>query len=293
MTMSAKDVERYRTQLKGERKKGSWWSLKPTESGAPATAYLRIGKPWKKDGEIWKDVMIHSGGFKEKVYCAHNDIDKDTGKPRKCAVCRRLKKLQTEDRTPFSKKLFGFLIPKAEALWNVAIAKVAVSSSGAVKVKGYVDRQFKILRLSKKWHLELVELFTEPEYRAEHVLGLADPKFGYLIRMKREGKELDTEYQFKVIGKPAPIYESKEKRIAINKSLANLDSLVKGSSAEELQAFVHAMEKKAKKLVAKEESREFNSDSDPDEYSEEDDIVEKAVKKQLRERKYMEDEDEE
>ena len=288
MTMSAADVQKYRTALKGEKRQGAWWSLKPTESGAPATAYLRIGKPWKKDGEIWKDVITHVGGFKEKVYCAHNDIDKDTGKPRKCAVCRRLKKLQTEDRTPYSKKLFGFLIQKSEALWNVAVAKVEVSDSGAVKVKGYLDRQFKILRLSKKWHLELVELFTEPEYRSEHVLGLADPKFGYLIRMKREGKDLDTEYQFKVTGKPCPIYESKEKRIAINKSLANLDSLVKGSSDEELRAFVHAMEKKAKKIVAKEEAQEFGGE-DSDEFSEEEDVVERSVRKRLKD--YEEEEE--
>jgi hypothetical protein len=291
--MSAQDVEKYRTQLKGERRQGSWWSLKPTESGAPATAYLRIGKPWKKDGEIWKDVITHSGGFKEKVYCAKNDIDKTTGKTRKCAVCSRLKRLQTEDRTPVSKKLFGFLVQKSEALWNVAVAKAVVSSTGVVTVKGYIDKQFKILRLSKKWHLELVELFTEPEYRSEHVLGLADPKFGYLIRIKREGKELDTQYQFKVIGKPAPIYQSQEKRITINKSLANLDSLVKGSSDEELKAYVHAMEIKAKKIVAKEENQEFgdDSDSDSDEYSEEEDIVEKSVKKHLRERQQDEDEE--
>jgi len=290
MTMSAKDVELYRTKLRGERKTGSWWSLKPNESGAPATAYLRIGKPWKKDGEIWKDVITHVGGFKEKVYCAHNDLDKDTGKPRKCAVCRRLKKLQTEDRTPFSKKLFGFLIPKSEALWNVAVAKTVVSDSGVVKVKGYIDRQFKILRLSKKWHLELVELFTEPEYRSDHVLGLADPKFGYLIRMKREGAGLDTEYQFKETGKPSPIYESKEKRITINKSLANLDLFVRGSTDEELKAFVHAMEQKAKKLVAGEEAAEFGG-SDSDEFEEEEDVVERSVRKHLKERDFEEEEE--
>ena len=287
MTMSAQEVAKYRKGLKGERKTGSWWSLKAREDGGTRIAYLRIGKPWKPDGEIWKDVVFHQGGFKEKVYCAHNDVDKNTGKPRKCPVCRRLKKLKLEDRTAYSKKLFSYLIPKSEAIWNILVAKTVTTESGKVIVKGYEDRQFKILRLSKKWHLELVELFAEPEYRAEHVLGLADPKYGFLIRMKREGKELDTQYQFKVTGKSAPIYESKEKRVIVGKTLNDLDKMIKGSSDEELKAFVHAMESKARKLVKKEEAHEFD---DGDEFQEEEDEVERSVRKKLKERNY-EDED--
>jgi hypothetical protein len=273
MTMDAKAVSEYRRKLKEGQGSGgnqNWYSI--TEG----THYFRIGPPWTKGGEIWKDVIFHGHWSKSgqtKVFCGHNEINKETGKPRKCAVCRRLKALRNEPRTAASKKLFGFLIPRSEALWNVLVAKTKKDETGKVIVRGYADNAFKILRLTKSWHLELVELFADDEYRAQNVLGLTDYKTGSLIRCIREGSGMnDTEYKFKPVGKPCPIAKDKETRIALKSTLHDLDALVHSSSNEELQAYVHAMEKRAKKEARLEKEQGPDDESiDDDEDTNEDD----------------------
>lgn len=279
MTMSASEVEKYREGLKNRKGSGgggSWFTLK---SG---TAYLRIGKPWRKNGEFWKDVIFHGafipGQQGTKVYCAGNFIDKETGKPKKCAVCRRLKQLRSEPRTKFSNALFKLLVPREEYLWNVLQAKLKTSEGkpilkdGKPIVKRYVDSTYKIARFSKMWHLLLVEIFAEDEYRAESVLGVTHPKTGRIIRCVRTGENLKTEYRFKVIGGPSSISKSQEKREALQSTLVDLDKAVKASSSEELQAYVHAMEKRAKKLAKSDEGDDnYDEPTEDDKDDEEED----------------------
>src|SRR5579885_2937182 len=81
VTKSASEVRNMLKERRTKRSKTPWFTIK-----GGTTEYLRIGPPWKKNGEIWKDVLFH-GYFKEKVYCRKNDIDEKTGKPKKCLIC--------------------------------------------------------------------------------------------------------------------------------------------------------------------------------------------------------------
>jgi len=247
MTMTAKEIAEYRQKAKDrdERSGVAWFSIKPD-----TTVYVRIGRPWKKDGDIWKDVIYHGRWTQDgsgKVYCGKNEKDPETGKPKKCAVCRRLKKLRLEARTPESKELFKALVPHEEALWNVLVAEVKTLDSGKVVVKRYVDNQFKVLRLAKGFHLDLIELFADPEYSAESALGICSHEKGYLVRIRREGEMLDTDYKFKVVGKPCPLSKDPERTKKLGATRNDLDKLVHASSEEELKAFVKTAEREARR----------------------------------------------
>jgi hypothetical protein len=265
MTMSADDVRKYRTEQKKKRGKGGkrqWFSLKG------GTVYIRVAAPWKKKGDFWKDVLFH-GRYPNKVYCAQNDIDPKTGKRKKCAVCLRRAEIKS-DKSAFAKALYGLLGQKIESLWNVFVAaKVKRIDEDHIVVRRWQDKTSKILRLAQKWHLELVKIFAMDKYRKKSVLGVADTKQGYTIKMTREGSGADdTEYEFEVVGGPTAIAKTKEERVALLKTREDLDALVTGSSKEELAAFVHRMEKLAKKKAGGKKSDdddEVDDDDDEDE----------------------------
>lgn len=250
------------------------------------TVYIRIGPPWQKNGEFWKDVLLH-GGFKDKVYCRQNDINPETGKPRKCAVCTRLLELKT-DRSPRGKKLWSLIKQRNESLWNVLVAKTKRADDGKLKVLGYKDNRFKVWRLSSKWQNMLIEIFADEDYRTKSILGVTHTKYGRLIKVKREGTGRDdTNYVFLPTDRETPIFPEKSKRKEILKTLVNLDKLVHASSQEEIDAFLSKMERLARKLVAK--SRDEDNDSDDEEEDVEDDDTPKKKKKKPRD----DDEDDE
>ena len=260
MTKSASEV---REELKERRRKkgggkDNWLKVKDGD-----VIYIRIGPPKHKDGEIWKDVYFH-GGFKRKVYCAQNDKDEETGKHKKCLIEKRLAELKS-DRSKRGRKLWTLINQRSEGLWNVLVAKVK-KSHGGYKVRKYVDEKFKVLRLSFKWHNELLDIFADEDYRNKSILGVAHPKYGRLIRMTREGSGRDdTRYKFKVMEDVTPISEDKHERHKLLKTLVDLDELVHGSSKDEIESFLHRMEKKAKKLAKEDsESKDESSDSDED-----------------------------
>lgn len=296
MTMSAKDVEQYRQDLKNKNSGGGgagWFSMKPD-----TTVYIRIGPPWVKDGEIWKDSLRHRIPSKEmsnsnQVYCGHNDVKKD-GTVRKCAVCRARKKMSEAGgkRTTASRALYGMLCEQTQSIYNVLVGKkVKILPSGKVLIKSYEDDKFKPWTLSPSWHGELLEIFTEDEYRRKSVKGVTSPQFGWVIRVKRIGKGLDTEYKFKVVGPSCPISKDPEKREALLKTLNNLDKIVRGSSDEELQAYVRLAEKKSRSLKDKEEDEEEPEDDDDD-----DDLdgeIEEESKKHKKKKKKSDDDEEE
>jgi hypothetical protein len=256
MTMTAGEIADYRKKAKekDERSGVPWLSIKPD-----TTVYVRIGRPWQKDGDIWKDVLYHGRWTQDgsgKVYCGKLDKDPDTGKPGRCPVCRRLKKLKSEPRTKESKELFKLLVPHEEALWNVLVAKTKTLDSGKVFVVKYVDNQFKVLRFSKGFHLDLVELFADPEYSSESALGICSHEKGYLVRIRREGELLDTDYKFKVVGKPCPLSKDPERTKKLGATRNDLGKIVHASSEEELRAFV--------KMAEKESRRKAEGDDDGD-----------------------------
>lgn len=230
--------------------------------------YLRIGPPFHKEGEIWKDVYFH-GGFKRKVYCAQNDVDPETGKHKKCLIEKRLAELKS-DRSKRGKKLWSLINQRSEGLWNVLVAKVK-KSHGNYIVRKYVDSKFKVWRLSYKWHNALLDIFADEDYRNKSILGVAHAKYGRLIKVSREGSGRDdTHYTFKVMEEVTPIFEDEHKRHKILKTLVDLDAMVHSSTKDELESFLHRMEKKAKKLAREDkESKDESSDSDEDSDSDE------------------------
>lgn len=263
MTKSASEV---REDLKQRRKKkgGKYDWLKITEAESPV--YIRIGPPSKEDGEIWKDVYFH-GSFKRKVYCSQNEIDEETGKRRKCKVEKRLAELKHE-RNKRGRKLWSLISQRSEGLWNVLVAKVKRRSDGTLKVLKYKDNKFKLLRLSYKWHNALLDIFADEDYRRHSILGVAHPKYGRLIKVTRSGSGRDdTNYTFKPVEKESPILKDDHDRHKILKTLINLDDLVHGSSKDEIESFLHKMEKKAKS-IAKRDEDESKGDSDADSDSE-------------------------
>jgi hypothetical protein len=247
------------------------------------TMYLRIGPPWKKDGEVWKDSFFH-GGFKTKVYCAHNDIDPETGKKRKCKVERRQRQLA--ERTKYNKKLWTLLNQKSKGLWNaLVVEKFKKLPNGKVKVLKYQDSRFKILDLSFTWNNALMDIFSDDDLRGggAGVLGITHPKYGRLIKLRRTGAEMDTNYTFTPVLHETPISKSPLKRKKLLATLIDLDKVVSGSTDEELSAFIHSMEKQAKK--------EIREDAD-DERSHDDDDVDSDVDENDEEEETEEDEDE-
>jgi hypothetical protein len=242
---SAREVRELLEKREKERtsgKKDMW--VPKIEVG---THVFRIGPPWKEGGHFWKDRLVH-GGFKRKVYCAQNDIDKHTGKPRKCKVCRRWRKVQG-DRSDFGSALWKLLLQKREGLWNVVFGKVKhYNGDTNVEVTELKEpKKFQVLQLSQGWTDELCEFFAEEDYREESKLGITDLKKGRWIRLIRKGEKLDTEYKFRVFKEASKISDSSSERHALEKSLVDLDRLVKGSSDEELESFIEDMERKAKK----------------------------------------------
>jgi hypothetical protein len=252
-----KTAEEIREELSKRKKKTSG---RPWTSFDPGEWYFRIGPPWEKDGEVWKDVLFH-GDFKNKVYCGKNDVDEKTGKPGKCKACRRWEEVKKE-RSPVAKALFGLLRQKSESIWNILRAKVKKHSDGTIEVRKYEDRQFKLLRLSAKWQNLVLEIFSDDDYRRKSVLGVAHPKYGRLIRVKREGKGRDdTDYHFKVMEKETPISSDEHERHKLLKTLTNLDEIVSASSSEEIETFVAKMEKVAKHIAAEEDGSDYSDDS--------------------------------
>src|SRR5271167_4102870 len=182
MTKTAEEVRedlKSRTQKRG---KTNWFSLKE------GVAYLRIGPPWKKNGEFWKDVLFH-GGFKDKVYCRQNDINEETGNPKSCRICKRVGELKT-DRSIRGKKLYSLIHQKNESLWNVLVAKVKRTEKG-IRVRKYIDGHFKVWRLSSKWHTMLIEIFADDDLRQKSILGVTHPKYGRLVKVTRTGSGRD------------------------------------------------------------------------------------------------------
>lgn len=260
MTMTPEQIRQLREEnIKKQSSKGGgdkWFQVKE------GTHVVRIGPPWKKDGEFWKDRFFH-GRYKNKVYCAKNDFDEETGKRRKCLVCRRVKELR-HDKSESAKKLYGLIKQNADALWNVLIAKAKVKD-GKLMVVG-TEKKFRIMQLSPSWHNELLDIFGDPEYRENSVNGVADLKTGRFIRIERIGSGRDdTEYKFKVMKNASPIADSKSERLELKETLIDLDGIVEGSSDEELKAFLRRMEKKAK--TAEEDEEDENGDEDDEESS--------------------------
>jgi len=297
--MTPEQVAEHRKKLKKKKGGKDRW----TKIGEGST-FIRVGKPWKKNGEFWKEVLFH-GRWPNKVYCSQNDKDEETGKPRRCPACRRQKALKG-DKSKSAKKLFGLLSQKTEGLWNVLVARVKKTESG-LKVKGYEDNKFKILRLALKWHTGLLDVFADEDFRKKSILGIAHPKYGRLVRVNREGTGRDdTEYKFKAMD-VSLLAPTKEQRLALFETLNDLDELVSGSSEEELDAFVRKMEKKAKKSSSDEdededddepkkkksrdEDEEEEEDKDEEESEDEDEDEPKSKKKKKKKSK-DEDEDE-
>ena len=298
MTMTAADVKK-RLKENEEKSRGSKTPYLKVE---PKEYIIRVGPPIRKEGEVWADVLFHNYGGKDyreaKVYCANNDTDKETGKTRKCKVEQRIKEIN-EDRTPYSKKLWGLIHQRNEALWNVLVVKKYKKIGKKIIARSYVDNQFKVLQLASKWQNMMLDIFAESEYREGKagILGVAHPKYGYFIRMTRRGTEENTEYSFRVIGEACPIFKDQEKRKEILATLIDLDKMVRGSSDEELSAWLHRAEKKAKKLINedKEEKDEDENEKEEDEEDEEetDEDEEEVDKKKKKKSSDEEDEDEE
>jgi len=289
MTMTAAEVQKEREKrLKKRGGKRPWFKM---EEG---TAYIRIGPPWKKGGEVWKDVYFH-GHWPKKVYCAQNDKDETTGKTRRCRVCKRLEELKGGERSERSKILFGLISQRNEGLWNILIAKVKKTEDGSVKAVAYTKNRFHIWRLSGNWHNALLDVFTDEDYRRKSILGVTHSKYGRLIRVRRTGAELDTEYSFKALDRESMIFKDKDKRIEILKTCQDLDEVVSGSGDEELEAFLHQMEKKAKRLAAEAEE-EGGEDEDIEDEDKEDRLRKKShddEEEEAEEEDSEEDEEEE
>jgi hypothetical protein len=252
MTMSAADVKKRQREESEKSNRGGKTPYLKIEDGQDIM--IRIGPPWLKEGEVWKDRLLH-GGFKNKVYCANNDIDKDSGKKRRCKVEEKLKELK-DDRSAFSKKFWTIIHQRTEGLWNVLkVRRSEKDSHGRYIVEKYEDNAFKVLQLSPKWHLLLMDIFAEEDYRdgKAGILGVTHPKYGRLIKVKRRGKEMDTTYTFTAVDKATPIFEDEHKTKKILKTLVNLDKISRGSSDEELSAFIHRAKKEAKHLAEKED----------------------------------------
>ncbi len=258
MTKTAKEI---RQELKKRRQKGgrtNWFNIK-----GGTRVYLRIGPPWKKGGEFWKDVAFH-GHYKDRVYCRKNSIDPKTDKPRKCPVCVRLAELKT-DRSPKGKKLWSLIKQSTEGLWNVLVAKKFKRVDGKIQVRRYLDNQFKVLRLSKKWQDMMMDIFADEDYRSKDILGVAHSKYGRLIKATREGKGRDdTNYTFRPVDYMSPIFPDKEDRLKILKTLTDLDAMVHGSSKEECEAFLAKAEKQAAKLARLEKEESGSDETDDD-----------------------------
>lgn len=176
-------------------------------------------------------------------------------------MCKRQADLKG-DRSVRAKKLWGLLVKKNEGLWNILVAKVKKSSKGEYRVKGYEGKKFQILRLSSKWHNLLLDIFSDEDYRRKSILGVTHAKYGRLIRLNRVGEELDTTYTFKALDRETPIFDSSTKRKAVLKTLVDFDSMVSGSSDEELETFVHRSERLAKKMEHEEKKSGSSSSSE-------------------------------
>lgn len=295
MTMTAAEVaaERERRSQKSGGGKNGWVKIK-----GGSIVYLRIGPPWKKNGEVWKDSFKH-GYYPREVSCAKNDTNKETGKKRSCPVDKRWESLKG-DRSTKAKKLWSLLKVRSEGLWNVLVAKKYKKlSDGRIIVKAWEDGKFKIWRNSPKWQDLLLEIFSNEAYTKKSLLGVADPRFGRLIRVKRTGAgKDDTVYEFKAVEHASPISKSKLKRKKLLATLVNLDAVVSGSSDEELSAFVRKMEKRAKKLAAldsddEDEEDDEDEDEEDDEGDDEDEGKPKKSKKKKKSKSDDDDDDDE
>ena len=257
MTMTAEQIRKQRKQDE-ERQSGSGGtSFVKISSGEEAL--IRIGPPWKRDGEFWKDRFLH-GIFQNEVYCAQNDIDKKSGKRRSCKVCKRFEEVKG-DRSPIGKKLWQILRQRSQGLWNAAKVEKYDKEGSHYVVRRYEDNRFKILQLAPTWHGQLLDIFGDDDLREHSLLGIADPKVGRLVKISRRGKgREDTEYSFRAVTTESPIFKDRDKRKKMEKTIVNLDKLVRGSSDEEIEAFLHKAERLAKKMV-KEEERKSGSSS--------------------------------
>lgn len=268
MTMTAAEVrkERERRSRKGGGGKNDWIKIP-----ADTTVFLRIGPPWKKNGEVWKDSLKH-GYYPREVYCAANDEDEDTGKQRRCKVDKRVEALKG-DRSNFGKKLWSLIHERSEGLWNVLLVSKKVKlPSGKIIAKAYKDNKFKILRLSPKWQDLLLDVFTNDKYREKSILGVSHPLTGRLIKVRREGSgKDDTNYTFTAMKQESRLAKSRGKRKKLLATLINLDGVVSGSSDEELAAFLRKMEKRAKKLARLDDDEDDDDDDEDDEKDEDGD----------------------
>jgi hypothetical protein len=259
MTMSAAEVRALREKNKKEKGSGKKW----LKIEGDTVLYIRIGPPWKRDkdgewGEIWKDAYYHAK-YPNKLYCPTGTIDPKTKQPRFCPVCKRLKELKN-DRSAFGKRLYKILVRKHEGLWNAMKLKTKQTDDGDIKIVGR-DGGWQVMRLSGSWHNELLDLFTETEYRKQSIFGVADLKYGRVVRIRRTGSGLnDTEYRFKAFTSPSLAAPTKEDRIALRKALINLDEVVEFGSKEELESFLRRSEKKAKSVDA--EPGEVDTDTE-------------------------------
>lgn len=261
MTKTAAEIRDDLKKRRTKRGKNSWYKVKPGTK-----TYLRIGPPWKPNGEFWKDVLFH-GRYGNKVYCRRNDVDEKTGKKKKCPVCVRVAELKT-DRSPFGKKLWTLIKQNSEGLWNVLAAeKFKKTESGKIIVRKYEQDKFQILRLSPKWQNIMMDIFADEDYRTKHIQGVTHSKYGRLIKAGREGSGRDdTVYTFVPVDHESAIFKEKEDRQKILKTLIDLDAVVRGSSQEECEAFLEKAEKKAKKMarLEKEDKDEEEEDDDED-----------------------------
>ena len=290
MTKTPQEIREELDKRRSERSGGKekWFSVGPDSKWL-----LRIGRPWKKNGEFWKDVFFH-GSFKDKVYCRKNDIDPETGKPKRCKVCNRVKELKT-DRSTRGKKLWSLINQRSESLWNVLVVKKKkVDDEGRIQPTAYVDSRYKVWRLSSKWRDMLMDIFADEDYKnsAKSILGITHPSRGRLIKVRRTGKGRDdTSYTFTPEGFMTPILKDQEKREKIQATLNDLDKEVHGSSNEELEAFLAKAEKEARRLARLEKEDKDDDKDDDDEETEEteDDEDEEGDEKEEDE----DDEDEE
>jgi len=288
MTMTASQVRELREKNIKDRKRkggGDWLQV---QEGA---IWVRFGPPWHKGGEVWKDRFFH-GRYPNKIYCGRNDVDEATGKRRACKICKRVKALEGS-KDAFSKALWGLLKQKRDHIWNVAVAKTK-EVNGRTKVIGLKTGKFQIWSLAAQWHDALLDIFADEDYREASILGVVDTRHGRFIRVTRTGTDIDTEYTFKAAKDESLLAGTKEERLAILKTLNDLDTIVSGSSGEEMDAFLQAAEKEArKKSKAAKKSRDEDESEEEEEEEETEDEEEEEEEEAPKKKKKAKDEDEE
>ena len=256
--MDQATFERQRLEYLKKSAKGGkddWWSCKEGKH------LIRLGPPWNETGYFYKERIKH-GDFKAdlQVSCAENDLDPATGKIRACPVCSEYRKLKG-NKEPLAKEYSKIIYPKTTVLWNVLLAKKAGRDpKNPMALRPLeIEKKFRMWELAPKWQAALMTEFSgdgSGEFwkytdkngnEHDNPLALTHPSYGRWILVQRIGDDKDTQYSFHVVTGPCRITEDREEMVAIGGSLHDLDSMVGGSSDEELAGFLAAAKKLARK----------------------------------------------